>query len=296
MSGFKKNDGIIVLAATNRVDTLDPALLRPGRFDRKIEVGLPGLHERLDILKLHSRGKPMADGIDLDTLAAQTVYFSGASLEALLNEAAIRAARRGSEEIERGDIDAAYFATVAGEDKPSHAAQKEKATIALHEAGHALATRLLLPDQRVTRVSILPSGMGAAGYSLSIPPELAIIGRERLARQIQVLLAGRAAELLIGGPDEITGGASSDLSRAAEIASAMTLDLGMTGEPGVALRPLKNACGVGDALERCKDLLNSQFEAVTELLKANSEALMKIAEALIQEEAIDEARFLELVA
>ena len=296
MSGFKKNDGVIVLAATNRLDTLDPALLRPGRFDRKIEVGLPGLNERLDILKLHSRGKPMAEGIDLDILAAQTVYFSGASLEALLNEAAIRAAQRGSEEIDRGDIDAAFLATVAGEDKPSHAAQKERATIALHEAGHALATRLLLPDQRVTRISILPSGKGAAGYSLSIPPELAIIGRERLARQIQILLAGRAAELLIGGPEEITGGASNDLARAAEIASAMALDLGMTGEPGVALRPLKNACGTGDALDRCKDLLNQQFEAVTSLLKEHSELLMKLTEALIREETIDETRFLELVA
>jgi cell division protease FtsH len=296
MSGFKKNSGSIVLAATNRLDTLDPALLRPGRFDRKIEVGLPGFSERLDILKLHSRGKPLAEGVDLGNIAAQTVYFSGASLEALLNEAAIRAAQRGSGEIERGDIDAAFLATVAGEDKPSHAAQKEKATIALHEAGHALATRLLLPDQRVTRISILPSGKGAAGYSLSIPPELAIIGRDRLARQIQVLLAGRAAELLIGGPDEITGGASNDLSRAAEIASAMALDLGMTGEPGVALRPLKNACGTGDALDRCKDLLNRQFDAVTSLLQDNSELLMKLTEALIHEETIDENRFMELVA
>jgi cell division protease FtsH len=153
-----------------------------------------------------------------------------------------------------------------------------------------------LPDQRVTRVSILPSGKGAAGYSLSIPPELAIIGRDRLARQIQVLLAGRAAELLIGGPEEITGGASNDLSRAAEIASAMTLDLGMTGEPGVALRALKSACGTGDALEQCKNLLNSQFEAVTNLLKDHSELLMKLTETLIREETINEARFLELVA
>jgi len=296
MSGFKKNNGIIVLAATNRLDTLDPALLRPGRFDRKIEVGLPGLSERLDILKLHSRGKPLAEGIDLDSLAAQTVYFSGASLEALLNEAAIRAAQRGAGEIERSDIDAAYLATVAGEDKPSHAAQKERATIALHEAGHALATRLLLPDQRVTRVSILPSGKGAAGYSLSIPPELSIIGRERLARQIQVLLAGRAAELLIGGQEEITGGASNDLSRAAEIASAMVLDLGMAGEPGVALRPLKQACGTGDALDRCKELLNQQFEAVTNLLNEHSELLMTLTEALLREETIGEERFLELVA
>lgn len=296
MSGFKKNSGSIVLAATNRLDTLDPALLRPGRFDRKIEVGLPGFSERLDILKLHSRGKPLAEGIDLGNIAAQTVYFSGASLEALLNDAAIRAAQRGSGEIERSDIDAAFLATVAGEDKPSHAAQKEKATIALHEAGHALATRLLLPDQRVTRISILPSGKGAAGYSLSIPPELSIIGRDRLARQIQILLAGRAAELLIGGPDEITGGASNDLSRAAEIASAMALDLGMTGEPGVALRPLKNACGTGDALDRCKDLLNQQFDAVTSLLSDNSELLMKLTEALIREETIDENRFMELVA
>jgi len=296
MSGFKKNDGVIVLAATNRLDTLDPALLRPGRFDRKIEVGLPGYNERLDILKLHSRGKLLSDAVDLGTLAAQTVYFSGASLEALLNEAAIRAAQRGSDEIERGDIDWAYLTTVAGEDKPSRAAQKERATIALHEAGHALATRLLLPDQRVTRVSILPSGKGAAGYSLSIPPELAIVGRDRLARQIQVLLAGRAAELLIGGPEEITGGASNDLSRAAEIASTMVLDLGMAGDPGVALRPLKNACGTGDALERCKELLNSQFDAVTALLEQNSDLLMRITEALLAEETINEARFLELVA
>jgi cell division protease FtsH len=296
MSGFKKNEAAIVLAATNRLDTLDPALLRPGRFDRKIEVGLPGIHERLDILKLHSRGKPLAEGIDLSNLAAQTVYFSGASLEALLNEAAIRAARRGSDEIERGDIDEAYLVSVAGEDKPSHAAQKERATIALHEAGHALATRILLPDQRVTRVSILPSGKGAAGYSLSIPPELSVVGRQRLIGQIQVLLAGRAAELLIGGPDEITGGASNDLSRAAELAAAMALDLGMAGEPGVALRPLKNACGTGDALERCRNLLNQQFDQVTELLKDNSDLLMKLTETLIAEETIDEHRFLELVA
>lgn len=294
MSGFKKNDGTIILAATNRLDTLDPALLRPGRFDRKIEVGLPGLHERLDILKLHCRKKPMAEEIDLDTLAAQTVYFSGASLEALLNEAAIRAARRGADAIERPDIEAAYLATVAGEDKPSHAAREERATIALHEAGHALATRLLLPDQRVTRVSILPSGKGAAGYSLSIPPELAVIGRDRLLKQIRILLAGRAAELMIGGPDEITGGASNDLARAAEIATAMTMDLGMAGDPGVALRPLKSSCGGGDGFERCKDLLNEQFESVTQLLEQNTDTLMKITETLMEEETLNEQRFLEL--
>jgi cell division protease FtsH len=174
MSGFKKNSGAIVLAATNRLDTLDPALLRPGRFDRKIEVGLPGLNERL--IFEASQPRKTAGGWDrpvkprgADGLLQRRV--AGGAAE----RSAIRAARRGSEEIERGDIDAAYLATVAGEDRPSHAAQKERATIALHEAGHALATKLLLPVQRVPASASCPPGR-ARGLQPFDPAGVAIIG------------------------------------------------------------------------------------------------------------------------
>ncbi|NLG26014.1 MAG: AAA family ATPase, partial [Clostridiales bacterium] len=255
MSGFRQDDGAIVLAATNRIDSLDPALLRPGRFDRHIEVGLPGRGERLSILQLHSRNKPLDTSVDLSRLAGDTVRFSGASLESLLNEAALRAARRGAEAIDDGDIRAAYVATVAGEDRSADAiSREERAVIALHEAGHALAMRRLLPDYRLSRVSILPASRGAAGYNLSIPTENAIVARDQLRAQIDVLLAGRAAEMLIGGDDALTSGASSDLSRAAELAAAMVLDLGMADDAAVSLRALQKA-GAGaspDALAKCR--------------------------------------------
>ncbi len=298
MSGFHKSEGIIVVAATNRIDTLDPALLRPGRFDRQIEVGLPGKSERLSILQLHSQNKPMDSAIDLDELAANTVMFSGASLESMLNEAAIRAARRGGERIEKTDIDAAYLSTVAGDDKPSTATHNERLTIALHEAGHALATKLLLPGHKITRVSILPTGKGAAGYSLSIPEERAIMMKDRLEKQVQILLAGRAAELLIAGQDEMTAGASNDLKRAAELTATMVMDLGMEGDPGVAIRPLSQACGgsPNDAIKRCAEALNRHFDAVTQLLSGNTGKLMALVESLIESEALDADQVEQILA
>ncbi|MDL2206937.1 AAA family ATPase [Eubacteriales bacterium OttesenSCG-928-N13] len=298
MSGFHHSEGIIVVAATNRIDTLDPALLRPGRFDRQIEVGLPGKRERLSILSLHSKNKPIDQAVDMDALAHDTVLFSGASLESLLNEAAIRAARRGGDVIERSDIDAAYLTTVAGADKASIATANEKLIIALHEAGHALATKLLLPEHRLTRVSILPTAKGAAGYSLSIPPESSIMMKDRLDRQVQILLAGRAAERLIAGENELTAGASSDLQRAAELVSSMVLDLGMEGSPGVAIRPLSKACGGGgaDAYNLCADTLNRHFEAVTALLTQHNEQLMRLVEGLIEHEALNAHQIDEILA
>lgn len=288
MSGFYTGDGVIVVAATNRIDALDPALLRPGRFDRQIEVGLPGREQRLSILRLHSKDKPLEAGVDLEELAAQTVSMSGASLENLLNEAALAAAIRDSGTIDRKDLQAAFYRTVAGADRPITAGEDERKLIATHEAGHALASRLLTPENRLARVSILPAGRGAAGYNLSIPSERVMVGKKQLENQICVLLAGRAAEQIVYGEDALTAGASSDLARATELAAVMVNELGMAGEPAVSLKALSRSCGgVTDAAEACRKLLAAQYARVTRLLRAQAEALCALSAALTEAESLE---------
>jgi len=288
MSGFRSGEGILVLAATNRIEMLDPALLRPGRFDRQIEVGLPGKSERLSILKLHSRNKPMGDDVNLESLAAETVYFSGASLENLLNEAAILAAAQDKENISMDHIRTALIRTVVGAERESAASEDERKTIALHEAGHALALRALTPTSRIARVSILPAGHGAAGYNLAVPQERVMLSRREMENQICILLAGRAAELLIRGEDALTAGASSDISRATEMAAAMVCELGMAGEPAVSLKALGRSCsGVNDASERCRRLLDGLFMRTQRLLAMNAGALGRLAEALLERETLN---------
>ena len=288
MSGFSTGDGLIVIAATNRMEALDPALMRPGRFDRHIEVGLPGRDERLSILRLHSRNKPLADDVSLERLAAQTVSFSGASLESLLNEAALMAAARGEGSIAQADLQAAYIRTVAGADRPMTATDGERRLIAAHEAGHALASRVLMPENRLARVSILPAGRGAAGYNLCVPAERVMVGKGHMENQIATLLAGRAAEQLLFGADALTAGASSDIARATEIAAAMVTELGMAGEPAVSLKVLGRACGgVGGASERCRELLSALYERTLSLLGTHREALEALADALFEAESLD---------
>lgn len=286
MSGFYTGDGVVVIAATNRIEMLDPALLRPGRFDRQIEVGLPGKKERLSILKLHSRNKPMNENIDLDALAAQTIYFSGASLESLLNEAAIQAASRGTGRIENDDIQTAFYKTVAGEDREITATHAEKCVIALHEAGHALMSRLLMPEAKLMRVSILPAGRGAAGYNLCIPKERVMMSKQELENQICVLLAGRAAELLVGGDDALTAGASGDLAKAAEIAAGMVNELGMAGEPAVSLKTLNRVCGGVSGTEESRKMLQLLYEYTRKLLYENIDILMNLTESLMNAETL----------
>lgn len=296
MSGFRAGEGVIVLAATNRIEALDPALLRPGRFDRQIEVGLPGRKERRSILELHSRNKPLAEDVDLDELAAQTVYFSGASLENLLNEAAILAAEAGAGMITMRDLRAAYVRTVVGEERPATATAAERRIIALHEAGHAVATRVFMPEHALTRVSILPSGRGAAGYNLCVPQERTMLRKADLENQICVLLAGRAAERLIGGEDAMTAGASSDLERASELAANMTAEFAMAGEPAVSLKALSRAFGgAGDASQRCRELLARLFERTERALGENVEALGRVAQALLERETLNGTEALALM-
>ncbi|HIS03972.1 MAG TPA: AAA family ATPase [Candidatus Pullichristensenella avicola] len=287
MSGFRPTDGVIVLAATNRLEALDPALLRPGRFDRQIEVGLPGREERLSILRLHGRNKPLSSAVDLEALARDTSCFSGASLESLLNEAAIAAAERGAEAIEPEDIRGAFYKTVAGADRKSTASHAERRVIAVHEAGHALISLILTPENTLKRVSILPAGGGAAGYNLSIPPERTMLAKRDIENQIQVLLAGRAAEMLVGGEEALTAGASNDLTRAADLAAALIMDLGMGGEPAVSLRALGRACGGGDdAKALCRQKLDELFQRVANLLLERSDDLLRLTEALVARESM----------
>lgn len=296
MSGFHSGEGVIVVAATNRIEMLDPALLRPGRFDRQIEVGLPGKRERLSILELHSRNKPMGEDVSLDSLASQTAYFSGASLENLLNEAAILAANEGGEEISMEHIRSALVRTIVGEDRQSTATEAERRVIALHEAGHAVVARALTPKSRLARVSILPAGRGAAGYNLAIPPERVMLSKRDLENQACVLLAGRAAELLIGGEDALTAGASNDLERATELVAAMVSELGMAGEPAVSLKALVRSCpGASSAADQARGILSELFSRAQQTLAENIEALDRLTDALLDREVLNEEEIEEIL-
>ncbi|HEX3023019.1 MAG TPA: ATP-dependent metallopeptidase FtsH/Yme1/Tma family protein, partial [Lachnospiraceae bacterium] len=210
MSGFYENSGIVVIGATNRLDTLDEALLRPGRFDRQIEIGLPDVNSRKKILSLHARKKPLGEDVDLESLAKSTVCFSGAMLENLLNEAAIFAANEKKPCINQAHIDKAFYTVIAGSPKVdrSYISDMEREITAYHEAGHALATTLLLPEHYISKVTIIPSVRGAGGFNLSIPKDSMFQTKRQLLANIQVLLAGRVAEELIFGKDDITTGAS----------------------------------------------------------------------------------------
>ncbi len=288
MSGFYTGDGVIVIAATNRIEALDPALLRPGRFDRQIEVGLPGRAQRLSILKLHSQGKPLNADVSLEELAAQTVSFSGASLENLLNEAALAAAERDDGGIDRRDLQQAFYRTIAGADREIIASERERNIIAVHESGHAVASRLLAPQNRLARVSILPAGHGAAGYNLCIPEERVMVEKRHMENQIQVLLAGRAAEQLVFGNEALTAGASSDLARATELAATMVMELGMYDDPAVSLKALGHLCGTGiGGAEACRALLGEMYTRVSKLLAAHIGAIDALASALLRAESLE---------
>ena len=219
-----------------------------------------------------------------------TAGFSGASLENLLNEAAISAALRGGGDIGAEDVKRAFRRTAVGEDRPSVASDHEKRIIAAHEAGHALVSRLLLPENHLARVSILPSGSGAAGYNLTVPAEVLMPGRRELQGQICVLLAGRAAEAAVFGEEAVTAGAASDLARATELAAGMALELGMAGEPAVSLRVLMAKFGgAGDAQERCRGMLDGLYRQTCTLIEGHREALDALSAALLEREALDGA-------
>lgn len=293
MSGFKENDGIIVIAATNRIDVLDEALLRPGRFDRQIEVQLPDINARYKILQLHSQNKPLSKSIDLKKLAEETVYFSGAKLENLLNEAAMIAVKSKEKEISSAHIDKAYYKVLVGDEKVdrSYINKKDKEITAYHEAGHALVAKLVDRDNRVTKVSIIPSTKGVGGFSLNLPSDKIYRSKKDLYNNIMISLGGRAAEEVIFGKNNVTTGASSDLEKATDIALSLVGTLGMDDKYGLLnINSVlsKNINEDNNLLLRTNEILEDLYKETYSLLSGSKTHLNKIANELLEKEIIGE--------
>ncbi|MBR6908802.1 MAG: ATP-dependent zinc metalloprotease FtsH, partial [Lachnospiraceae bacterium] len=233
MDGFETNEGIIVMAATNRVDILDPAILRPGRFDRKVVVGRPDVKGREEILKVHSAGKPLGDDVDIEEIARTTAGFTGADLENLLNESAIKAAKENKAFISMEDIRKSFIKVGIGTEKKSRlVSEKEKKITAYHEAGHAILFHVLPDVGPVFTVSIIPTGQGAGGYTMPLPEKDDMyLTKSKMLQDIQVSLGGRIAEEIIFG--DITTGASSDIKKATKVARMMVTRFGMSENIGV---------------------------------------------------------------
>ena len=288
MSGFHDSQGIIVIGATNRLDTLDEALLRPGRFDRHIEIGLPDVNARKNILTLYAKKKPLSDDVNLEELAKSTVYFSGAMLENLLNEAAINAANDKASAINKDHIDKAFYTVIAGSPKTdrSYITEKERKITAYHEAGHALATTLLLPEHFISKVTIIPSVRGAGGFNLSIPKDTMFQSQRQLRANIQVLLAGRVAEELIFGTEEVTTGASNDIQKASQMLVDYINKYGMDEDMGLFSMAILNEGHDNHLIQKCRTQMNELYEATRELMKEQLPLLEKITQELLAQESL----------
>jgi cell division protease FtsH len=309
MDGIEQNSGLIVIAATNRPDVLDPALTRPGRFDRRIIIDHPDLKGREAILRVHLKGKPLADDVDIGKLAKQTAGFSGADLANMVNEAAILAARKGRDRITMSDLMEALEKVIVGPERKSRLlSPKEKNIAAYHESGHALVSKLL-SVREVTKVTIIPRGL-AMGYTLNLPQEdRHLMTRQELLDEMTVLLAGRAAEELVFG--EVTTGAANDLERATELARRMVCEFGMSERLGPVTLGRKAGPiflgrdivedrnyseAVASEIDReVRRLVEECYERAKQLLIQNRHALDAIAERLLEEETIDGEALNELL-
>jgi cell division protease FtsH len=298
MSGFSGSEGIVVVAATNRLDTLDEALLRPGRFDRQIEIGLPDFVGREKILSLHAKNKPVSPDVSIRELARQTAYFSGAMLENLLNEAAISAAKKGGGAIGASDLDSAYYTIIAGAEKKNKSCvkEKERRITAFHEAGHALAAKYLSPDSVVAKITIIPSVRGAGGFCVTIPPEKAYLTRRELESQAIISLAGRAAEEIIFGEENITTGASNDIEKATRIVSDLITKYGMSSAVGLVNTHTGGLNADGVVFAECKALTDRLYNEAKQLLSDNLLKLKAVAEELLSKETLSGADLDRLAA
>lgn len=295
MSGFKENEGIIVIAATNRLDVLDEALLRPGRFDRQVEIALPDVKGREEILRLHGKNKPLSDEVDFSKLAKQTVYFSGAMLENLLNEAAIMAANRNAKAISLKDIDKAFYKIIAGSEKKdrSNILEKDREITAFHEAGHALVTKLIAPGHTVSKVTIIPSTKGAGGFSMNISPDKMYHTKKDMEVQIMISLAGRAAEELIFGEDNITTGASNDIEKATQIIRDYVVKYGMSKSLGllnidVLFNNQSQAFSEEVLIKECSKHMERLYKETRNLIIEHKYYLNQIAKGLLYKESLSE--------
>lgn len=311
MDGFGVNEGVIILAATNRPDILDPALLRPGRFDRRVVVGLPDIKGREEILKVHARGKPFADDVKLEELAKTTPGFTGADLENLLNEAALLAARNNKTVISMAEIKEAVFKVIMGPEKKSRVmSEAEKKLTAYHEAGHALAVKLVSTTDKVDRISIIPAGM-AGGFTHFKPDEdKSYRTKSNLLESIVIALGGRAAEELVLG--EISTGASQDLKQANGVARGMITKYGMSETLGNMVFGNENeevfigrdfaqtrnySEEIAAQIDReVKGIIDSCYEKTLNLLRENINKLHAVANALMEKEKLEGHEFEELFA
>lgn len=291
MSGFNEQSGIIVIAATNRLDMLDSALLRPGRFDRHIEVALPDLPAREEILSLYLKDKPTND-IDSKKWAKKTAYFSGAKLENLVNEAAIIACKENSPYIENIHLDKAFSIVVAGYEKKNRGFIKEydRKITAYHEVGHAILSLETLPDETISKITIIPSSKGAGGYTLSIPEDRLYQNRDYLKKRMMVLLGGRASEELIFGKNFITTGAHNDLKQCTNIAFHMITEYGMGESMGLlSIQGLPQGhINKQEVINECKVLVDKLYEETKQVLNKNITLLHKISNKLLEKETLTE--------
>ena len=310
MDGFGVNEGIIIIAATNRPDILDPALLRPGRFDRQIVVDRPDVRGREEILKVHVKGKPLAKEVDLDVLARRTPGFTGADLSNLVNEAALLAARRNKKRVEMGEMEEAVERVVAGPERKSRViSDKEKRLTAYHEAGHALVGMLLDHTDPVHKVSIIPRGR-AGGYTLMLPKEDRYYAtRSELLAQLKVFLGGRVAEAVV--LNEISTGAQNDIERATELVRKMICEYGMSETMGpIAFGKKQEQVFLGRDISRDRNyseevahsidkevrkMMEEAYTGVETILRENIEQLHVIAAALMEKETLEAEELLRLV-
>lgn len=307
MDGFGVNEGIIVMAATNRVDILDPAILRPGRFDRKVAIGRPDIRGRREILDVHVKGKPLGDDVDLDQIAQTTAGFTGADLENLMNESAIAAAKSGRAYIVQEDIRQSLVKVGIGTEKKSRViSEKEKKITAYHEAGHAILFHVLPDVGPVYSVSIIPTGMGAAGYTMPLPEKDEMFNTKgKMLQNIIVSLGGRVAEEIIF--DDITTGASQDIKSATSTAKAMVTQFGMSDEVGLICyandedevfigRDLAHTRGYGENVattidREIKRIVDDCHREARRLIDENLDVLHKCAQLLIEKEKITRDEF-----
>ena len=307
MDGFGINEGIIVMAATNRVDILDPAILRPGRFDRKVNVGCPDVRGREEILEVHAKGKPLGDDVDLKKIAQTTVGFTGADLENLLNESAIACAKEGRKFIEQEDISKSFIKIGIGKEKKSKIiSEKDKKITAYHEAGHAILFHVLPDVGPVHMVSIIPTGSGAAGYTMPLPDrDETFMTKGKMKQDIIVSLGGRIAESIIF--DDITTGASQDIKQATNTAKAMVTKYGFSENLGMINYADEDEVFIGRDFGRTsrdysedvaktidnevKAIIDDAYTQAKSILEEHTDILHKCAKLLMEKERIDRAEF-----
>lgn len=307
MDGFGINEGIIVMAATNRIDILDPAILRPGRFDRKVVVGRPDVQGRLEILNVHAAKKPLGDDVDLESLARTTAGFTGADLENLLNEAAINAAKRKEKYITNADVNYAFVKVGIGVEKRSKIiSEKEKKITAYHESGHAILFHLLPDVGPVHTISIIPTGMGAAGYTMPLPERDEMFNtRGKMLQNIIVSLGGRIAEELVF--DDITTGASQDIKQATETARSMVTKYGFSSKLGLINydndsdevfigRDLAHTRPYGEEVAsqidtEVKNIIDECYGKAKKMIEEYMDVLEKSAQLLLEKEKVTREEF-----